>query len=65
MMNSIPEGSRVLMGLLLLASLSACGGASVQEDAQDINVSPRSQEAYDPAYRELEGDPTDRDEEQN
>jgi hypothetical protein len=43
--------------LLLLATLAACGGQGIQDVPQDINVSPRSQEAYDPAYRDLENDP--------
>ena len=43
--------------LLLLAALAACNGKGIQDVPQDINVSPRSQEAYDPVYRDLENDP--------
>jgi hypothetical protein len=45
--------------LALLAALTACNGKGIQDAPQDINVSPRSQEAYDPVYRELENDPVD------
>jgi predicted small lipoprotein YifL len=47
-----------IAGLLaLLAALAACNGKGIQDVPQDINVSPRSQEAYDPVYRDLENDP--------
>jgi hypothetical protein len=45
--------------LLLLAALAACNGKGIQDAPEDINVSPRSQEAYDPVYRDLENDPAD------
>lgn len=48
---------RAAVALLLVAGLSACNGKGIQDVPEDINVSPRSQEAYDPAYRELENDP--------
>ena len=44
---------------VLLATLAACNGKGIQTPPQDINVSPRSQEAYDPVYQELEDDPVD------
>jgi hypothetical protein len=43
----------------LLAALAACNGKGIQTPQEDMNVSPRSQEAYDPVYRELENDPAD------
>ena len=43
--------------MVLLATLAGCGGQGIQDAPQDMNVSPRSQEAYDPVYRELENDP--------
>ena len=43
--------------LTLLAALTACNGKGIQDAPQDINVSPRSQDAYDPTYRNLENDP--------
>ena len=48
---------RVSGALVLLTALAACNGKGIQDAPQDINVSPRSQEAYDPVYRELENDP--------
>jgi predicted small lipoprotein YifL len=53
-MRSIP---RIALLTALLAALAACNGKGIQTPPQDINVSPRSQEAYDPVYRELENDP--------
>jgi len=50
--------------LALLAALAACNGKGIQDAPEDINVSPRSQEAYDPVYQELENDPDDDEEEQ-
>ena len=41
----------------LIAVLSACnstGGPLVKDAPEDMNVSPRSMDAYDPATRELE-----------
>jgi hypothetical protein len=45
--------------LILLVGLSACGGKGIQDRPEDMNVSPRSQEAYDPTYRALENDPVE------
>jgi hypothetical protein len=45
--------------LALVAVLAACNGKGIQTPPQDINVSPRSQSAYDPVYQELEDDPLD------
>lgn len=44
--------------LMLVALLSACsgGGPVVRDQPEDMNVSPRSMGAYDPAYRDLEKD---------
>ncbi len=50
---------RSIGALLLLAALAACNGEGIQRAPQDINVSPRSQEAYDPVYRDLQNDPVD------
>jgi hypothetical protein len=50
---------RITGALLALAALAACGGQGIRDEPQDINVSPRSQEAYDPVYRDLENDPVD------
>lgn len=50
---------RIMTVAVLLATLTGCGGKGIQDAPQDINVSPRSQEAYDPVYRELENDPVD------
>ena len=50
----------------LIAVLSGCqntGSSGVKVVPQDMNVSPRSMEAYDPAVRELNTDddqPTDK-----
>lgn len=43
----------------VLAALAACNGKGIQDAPQDINVSPRSQEAYDPLYKDLENDPVE------
>jgi predicted small lipoprotein YifL len=50
--------------LALLAALAACNGKGIQTPPEDMNVSPRSQEAYDPVYEELENDPADDKKEQ-
>ena len=50
---------RSIGALLVLAALAACNGKGIQDVPQDINVSPRSQEAYDPVYRDLQNDPVD------
>ena len=50
---------RRIAALLLLSALAACNGKGIQDAPEDINVSPRSQEAYDPVYRDLENDPAD------
>jgi hypothetical protein len=43
--------------LSLLAALTASNGKGIQDVPEDINVSPRSQEAYDPVFREQQNDP--------
>ena len=49
--------TRMVGTIILLAALAACNGKGIQDAPQDINVSPHSQGAYDPVYRELENDP--------
>ena len=41
--------------VVFAAALAGCKG--IKDTPEDINVSPRSQESYDPVYRELENDP--------
>ena len=55
-MRSVRSRVHISAVLVLAASLAGCNGG-IKDAPQDINVSPRSQEAYDPAYRELENDP--------
>ena len=46
-------------GLTLIALLTACssdGGPVVRDRPEDMSVSPRSMEAYDPAVRDLDKD---------
>jgi hypothetical protein len=54
-------GKMVQVGALLavLAVLTACNGKGIQDVPEDMSVSPRSQEAYDPVYKDLENDPVD------
>ncbi len=59
-------GSAGMLGLLV--TLTACsGGQGIRVEPEDMNVSPRSQEAYDPTFRQLENDPVEdtEDKEQN
>jgi hypothetical protein len=47
----------LLASMLSLAVLCACssnGGPAIRDQPEDMNVSPRSMDAYDPAVRELE-----------
>lgn len=44
--------------VVLVAALAGCKGG-IKDAPQDINVSPRSQEAYDPFYQNMENDPVD------
>ena len=47
----------LLAGVLSLVVLCACtsnGGLAIKDKPEDMNVSPRSMDAYDPAARELE-----------
>jgi hypothetical protein len=55
--KTIARTAQVASLLTLLAALAACNSTGIQTPPQDMNVSPRSQEAYDPVYQELENDP--------
>ena len=48
--------SKVCVSAVLVAVLAGCNGG-IKDVPQDINVSPRSQEAYDPYYKDMENDP--------
>lgn len=43
-----------MTAVVLLCACSSNGGPVVREQPEDMNVSPRSMDAYDPAARELE-----------
>ena len=55
-MKSILSKAPMWAAVLLAAGLAGCQGG-IKDTPEDMNVSPRSQEAYDPVYRDLENDP--------
>ena len=55
-MRSVLSRVHISAMLVLAATLVGCKGG-IKDAPQDINVSPRSQEAYDPYYKDMENDP--------
>jgi hypothetical protein len=45
-----------MLAVALLCGCSSDGGPVIRDQPEDMNVSPRSMDAYDPAARELHKD---------
>lgn len=58
-MRRIKKVAQISSLLAIVAALAACTGKGIEvkDVPEDMNVSPRSQGAYDAAYRELENNP--------
>ncbi len=55
-MKNVMSKAPIWAIVILAAGLAGCKGG-IKDAPEDINVSPRSQESYDPVYKELENDP--------